>query len=161
MQDKNLCKKLKLQQQGEDKKMHDYGLNEQDKKSAMLGWRAKPFKKVTMTNVWIAKDRLTVDKVAKQLEGCLIRPEWERRLAYWLVKAVAEAVEKGEKTADITQLFCCEMEAEDQFGKFVLQQEYIQNELMYKLFWRCSETEEELRVKLDWRVVFCKSKNKN
>ena len=36
--------------------MHDYGLNEQDKKAAQLGWRRKPFKKVTMTNVWLAKD---------------------------------------------------------------------------------------------------------
>ena len=136
--------------------MHDYGLNEQDKKAAMLGWRAKPFKKVTLTNAWIAKDRLTVDKVANRLEGCLILPEWERKIAYWLVKAVVEAIEKGEKTADITQLFSCEMEAVDQHGKFILRQEYIQNDLMYKLFVRCSETKEELRVRLDLRVLFCK-----
>ena len=137
--------------------MHDYGLNEQDKKTAMLGWRAKPFKKVTLTNVWIAKDRLTVDKVAKRLEGCLILPEWERKIAYWLVKAVVDAIEKEEETADITQLFSCEMEAVDQHGKFILRQEYIQNDLMYKLFVRCSETKEELRVRLDLRVLFCKS----
>ena len=136
--------------------MHDYGLTEQDKMAARLGWRAKPFKKVTLTNVWLAKDRLTVDKVAKRLEGCLVRPEWERKLAYWLVRAVVDAIEKGEKTADITQLFSCELEAQDQFGKFVLRQEYIQNDLMYKLFVRSSETEDELRVKLDWRVLFCK-----
>ena len=136
--------------------MHDYGLNEQDKYASQFGWRERPFKKVTMTNVWLAKNRITVDKVAKRLEGCLPLPEWERRLAYWLVKAVVEAVEKGEKTADVTHLFSCEMEAQDQFGKFLLRQEYIQNELMYKLFVRCSETDEELRVKLDWRVLFCK-----
>ena len=136
---------------------HKYGLNEQEEYVAQLGWRRKPFKKVTLTNVWLAKNRITVDKAAKRLEGCLIWPEWERKLAYWLVKAIVEAVEKGEKTADITQLFCCEMEAEDQIGKFVLRQEHIQNELMYKLFIRCSETSEEFRVKLDWRVLFCKT----
>ena len=137
-------------------KKHDYGLNKLEEYRATLGWRHKPFKKVTLTNVRIAKNRITVDKVAKRLEGCLICKEFERKLAYWLVKAIVEAVEKGESTADITQLFSCEMEAEDRIGKFVLRQKSIQNMLMNKLFVRCSETDEEFWVKLDWRVFFCK-----
>ena len=132
----------------------NYGLNEQDKKATMLGWRYKPFKKVTLTNVWIAKNRLTVNKVAKRLKGCLIRPQWERKIAYWLVEAVVDALEKGEKTADITQLFSCELEAADQYGKFLLSRESIQNDLMKKLFVRCSESEEELRVRLKLRLFF-------
>lgn len=137
-------------------KEHDYGLNKLDEYRATLGWKTKPFKKVTLTNVWIARNRITVDQVAKRLEGLLICKEFERKLAYWLVKAIVEAVENDKSTADISQLFCCEMESEDEISKFALQQEYIQNILMYKLFVRCSETDEEFRVKLNWRVLFCK-----
>ena len=137
-------------------KIHDYGLRECDEYQATLGWRTKPFKKVTLTNVWIARNRITVDQVAKRLEGLLVCEEFEHKLSYWLVKAIVEAIEKSEKVADITQLFSCEMEAEDSIGKFVLRQEFIQNILMNKLFVRCSENDEEFRVKLNWRVLFKK-----
>ena len=137
--------------------MHDYGLKEEDKYRATLGWRTKPYKRVTLTNAGSAKNRITVDKVAKRLEGCLLCKEFERKLSYWLVKAIVEAIEKGEKVADITQLFSCEMEGEDGIGKFILQQESIQNMLMNKLFVRCSENDEEFRVKLNWKVLFWKN----
>ena len=111
-------------------KNHDYGLREFDEYRATLGWRAKTYKRVTLTNVWIARNRITVDKVAKRLEGFLVCEEFERKVAYWLVKAIVDAIEKKEKVADITQLFSCEMEAEDNIGKFVLRQDSIQNILM-------------------------------
>lgn len=138
-------------------KIHDYGLKEYDEYRATLGWRAKPYKRVTLTNVWIARNRITLNQVAKRLEGLLVCEEFERKLAYWLVKAIVEAIEKGEKVADITQLFSCEMEAEDSIGKFILRQESIQNILMNKLFVRCSENDEEFRVKLNWKVLFWKN----
>lgn len=146
-----------IEQHREDKKMHDYGLNKFEEYRATLGWRTQPYKKVTLTNVWIARNRITVDQVAKRLEGLLVCEEFERKLSYWLVKAIVEAIEKGEKVADITQLFSCEMEAEDSIGKFILRQEHIQNMLMNKLFVRCSENDKEFRVKLNWKVLFWKN----
>ena len=137
--------------------MHNYGLNKRDEYCATLGWRTKSYKRVILTNVWIARNRITVDQVAKRLEGFLVCEEFERKLSYWLVKAIVEAIEKGEKVADITQLFSCEMEAEDSLGKFVLRQESIQNMLMNKLFVRCSENDEEFRVKLNWKFLFWKN----
>lgn len=134
--------------------MHDYGLNKQDEVAATMGWKKHPFKKVVLTNVALAKNRITVDKVAKHLRGTLLRPEWERKQAFWLVKAIADAAEKGENKADISQMFSCDFVTNDDFGMLVLRRDNIQNELMYHLFWRVYENEEELGVKLNWRVIF-------
>lgn len=133
--------------------MHDYGLKEQDEWRAMIGWKYAPFKTVVLTNAKFAKNKITVDKIAKRLEGRLLLPEWERKQAYWLVKAIVEALEKGEKTADITQMFSCDFVAEDGEGVFSLPQYSIQNELMYVLFSRHYETDEVLALKLNWRVI--------
>lgn len=134
--------------------MHDYGITMQDKIEGTQGWQKHAFKKVVLTNAGLAKNRITVDQIEKHLEGALLRPEWERKQAYWLVKAVADAAKKGEKTADITQMFSCDLISHDDSGRLVLHRDHIQNELMYKLFSRVYETEEELGVKLDWKVIF-------
>jgi len=136
-------------------KQHNYGLTEQDEFKATLGWRQQPYKKVILTNVWLAKGRITVDKVEKRLVDGFLYPEWRRKLAFWLVKAIAEADEKKEKTADITQMFSCSFMGNDTYGVPIgLRQENIQNEIMYRLFWRDYETEDVLAVKLNWRVIF-------
>ena len=134
--------------------MHDYGITMQDKIEATQGWRKHAFKKVILTNVGLAKNRITVDKIENHLSGAMIRDEWERKIAIWLVKAVADATQKGEKTADITQMFSCDLIAREGSEQLVLHRDHIQNELMYKLFSRVYETEEELGVKLDWKVIF-------
>ena len=132
---------------------HNYDLNERDERAAKVGWKYTPFKTVILTNVKIAQNRITVDKVAKHLKGRLLLPEWERKQAYWLVKAIVEAIEKGEKTADISQMFSCDFFAKDGDGVFSLPQYSIQNELMYALFSIDYETDEELALKLKWKVI--------
>lgn len=134
--------------------MHNYGLNQSDELGAQIGWRKVPFKRVILKNLEIAKNRITVDKVAKHLENRLIIPEWERKEAYWLVKAIVDALEKGEKTADISQMFSCEFVACDCFGIFALPRKSVQRELMSRLFSKCSENDQVLEVKLNWRVIF-------
>lgn len=131
--------------------MHDYGLKKQNNWGVGIRYRNKPFKKVLLINVNSAKNRITVDNTVKHLEGSLCLPDWERKQAIWLVEAVVNALEKGEKTADITKMFSCEFITEDDF---TLPQWNIQNELMNKLFWRVDETGEELRVKLTWKAIF-------
>lgn len=133
---------------------HDYGLKDYDELADRTYCRYRPFKKVVLTNVGLAKNRITVDKVEKHLKG-LGLPEWERKQAVWLVNAIVEALKNGQKIADITKMFSCDFIVEDDFGgEEILLQRNIQNELMYKLFWKVSEDKDELRVKLDWRVVF-------
>jgi len=131
--------------------MHDYGLKKNDILAAGVRYRRRPFKKVLLTNVNAVKNRITVDKVEKHLKNSLGLAQWERKQAIWLVEAIVEAIEKGEKTADITKMFSCEFFTEDDE---VLIQRYIQNELMYRLFFRVEETEDVLKLKLNWKVIF-------
>ena len=133
---------------------HNYGLNERDEQAAKIGWKYAPFKKVILTNVKFAQNRITVDKIAKCLEGRLLWSGWERKQAYWLVKAIVAAIEKGEKNADISQMFACDFIAQDSEGKLLLSQYDIQKELMNSLFSRVYETDEILAVKLKWKVIF-------
>lgn len=135
--------------------MHNYGLTERDKNNTTLGWKYKPYKKVILTNAWLAKGRITVDKAEKHLAEGFLYPEWRRKLAFWLVEAIAEADERKEKTANITQMFSCSFRGNDLDGVPIgMRQENIQIELMYRLFRKVYETEDVLAVKLNWRVIF-------
>lgn len=131
--------------------MHDYGLGKNQDLLSEEYWKKKPFKRVILTNAWLAKNRITVDKIVTMLNGIEMIPHWKQRLATWLVEAVVKAQENNQPRADITPMFSCDLITTD--GYMIIQQ-YVQNFIVYRLFNIVSETDEELRVKLTWRSIF-------
>jgi len=131
--------------------MHDYGLSENQEIPLEKYWQNKPFKRVILTNAWLAKNRITVDKIVAKLHGAEIIPEWKQLLATMLVEAIVKAQENHQMTADITLMFSCELVT---LEGDMIEQKYVHNFIVYKLFNIVSETDDELRVKLTWRSIF-------
>ena len=78
--------------------------------------------------------------------------EWEDYMDNLLMKAVTKARENGDDTADITDMFSCDMVGIDDEGKYTKSQKNVIAHLMEKLFNKVSETEEELTVSIKENV---------
>ena len=106
-----------------------------------------------MSNVWICKNRITVDKIVKRLEGWGIR-ELELTEAVWLTQAVIKAIDAKQPTADISKMFKIELSIYDKFGYAgTITKESIAETLYQKLFKKIYEDEEKIIVKLKWRCL--------
>lgn len=132
-------------------KAHDYEVDEKVQKYTRYGnplMREKTYpKKVLLTNVEECKDRLTVFHVRIKLIG-MGWAEWEMLMANELVKIVVDAINNGEKEADITKLFACELFGEDQLGTFGKSQSSVSDFLLGRLFEVIEEDDEVMRVRI-------------
>lgn len=130
---------------------HNYGLDENVRYHTPLSGEPirleKPYKKVILVNVEDCKDRITVSHVEKRLQGTGWK-EWEKVLSHWLVEAIAEAIHNGEKEADISRLFTCDLQGEDKLGTFTKPQEMVVSFLMGRLFECIYEDDEVMRVRI-------------
>ena len=142
------------QQGGRHMKKHDYGLEKKQELTIRSAhWNLIPHKKVIMSNVWICKNRITVDKIVKRLEGWGIH-ELELTEAVWLTEAVVKAIEAKQSTANISRMFKIEFSIYDKFGYAgVITKESIAESLYEKLFKKIYEDEEKIIVKLKWRCL--------
>lgn len=106
------------------------------------GWKQKPFKKVTLTNVKDCENKISVLSVAASWNGTG-HYEWELLLASNFVRPVVEALLNGSDEADISTIFRCELLHAS--GERVFSQEAIYGHLI-PFFEIESETDEELRL---------------
>lgn len=132
-------------------KAHDYELDENVQKYTRYGnplMREKAYpKKVLLTNVEECKDRITVSHVRIKLLY-MGWAEWEQLMANELVKIIVDAINNGEKEADITKLFACELFGEDQLGAFGKSQESVVDFLFGRLFEVLDEDNEVMHVRI-------------
>lgn len=132
-------------------KAHDYELDENVQKYTRYGnplMREKPYiKKVLLMNVEECKDRLTVSHVRIKLL-CMGWSEWECLISNELVKIVVDAINNGEKEANITKIFACELFGEDKIGEFGKSQSSVVDFLLGRLFEVVDEDDEVMRVRI-------------
>lgn len=130
---------------------HDYGLKENIQYHTPLSGEPirlkKPYKKVILVNVEDCKDRITVSHVRERLQGVGWKA-WEDVLAHWLVEAIVQAIINGEKEADISKLFTCELQKEDRLGLFTKPQNLVIDFLMGRLFECLEEDDKVMRVRI-------------
>ena len=130
---------------------HDYGLDERVIEATPYRGEQirieKPYKKVILVNVEDCKDRITVSHVRERLQGIGLK-EWEDVLAHWLVEAIVQAILNGEKEADISKLFTCELQVEDRLGLFTKPQNLVIDFLMGRLFECLEEDDNVMRVRI-------------
>ena len=135
---------------------HDYGLKENIRYHTPLSGEPirlkKPYKKVILVNVEDCKDRITVSHVRERLQGVGCK-EWEDVLAHWLVEAIVQAILNGEKEADISKLFTCELQREDRLGLFTKPQNLVIDFLMGRLFECLEEDDNVMRVRIIERAI--------
>lgn len=138
---------------------HNYGLSSNVKE--YTPWSGQPirteknYKRVILVNVEDCRDRITVSHVEERLQGTGWF-EWEALLAHWLVEAIVEAIRNGEKEADISKLFTCELQGEDKLGSFTKSQERVIDFIMGRLFERIQEDNEMMRVRIIEKSI-CKA----
>jgi len=129
---------------------HDYGLNKEERLIESIHWKEIPHKKVVLCNVRACKNRITVDKIAKRLEGMKI-PKLERTEAFWLTEAVVKAINANEPMADISRMFNIQVSLYTDFGYAgTLPREAISRMLFETLFKKIDENDEQITVKLNW-----------
>lgn len=132
-------------------KAHNYEVDEKVQKYTRYGnllVREKTYpKKVVMTNVEECKDRITAFHVRIKLID-MGWAEWEDLMANELVKIIVDAINNGEKEADITKLFACELFGEDQLGAFGKSQESVVDFLFGRLFEVLDEDNEVMHVRI-------------
>lgn len=133
---------------------HDYGLDEKVCEYTCDGLirKEKPYKKVILVNANECKDRITVSHVTNCLQG-MGWFEWEQLLAHWLVEAIVETIDNGQKEADISKLFTCELHGCDHFGPFCKSQERVIDFGMGRLFECLEENDEMMRVRIIERAI--------
>lgn len=102
-------------------------------------------KRVTLCNVTENESNIKDYHVARALMGMGLC-EWEYYMGDLLVKAISNAREKNESTADITVMFSCDLYGVDGRGTYMTHQAKVVEHLMDKLFDTVSETEDELIV---------------
>ena len=139
---------------------HDYGLKENNARyhTPLSGEPIrleKPYKKVILVNVEDCKDRITVSHVRERLQGIGWK-EWGDVLAHWLGEAIVQAILNGEKEADISKLFTCELQAEDRLGFFTKPQNLVIDFLMGRLFECLEEDDNVMRVRIIEKSI-CKA----
>ena len=109
-------------------------------------------KKVTLCDVHMCRT-VTCHKIARALMGMGLC-EWETHMSHVFSEAVLKAFERGEKTADITKMFSCDLVGvDDVLGNYTKQQKQVCAFLREKLFKTISETDDELKVSLKWDVL--------
>lgn len=138
---------------------HDYGLKENTIEKTPFSGKPirleKPYKKVILVNVEDCENRITVSHVRERLQGTSWF-EWEDLLAHWLVEAIVEAINNGEKEADISKLFTCDLQGEDRWGFFTKPQNFVIDFLMGRLFECLEEDDNVMRVRIIEKSI-CKA----
>lgn len=135
---------------------HNYDLDENVRYYTTLSGEPirleKPYKKVILVNVEDCENRITVSHVRERLHGTSWF-EWENLLAHWLVEAIVESINNGEKEADISKLFTCELQGEDRLGFFTKPQNMVIDFLMGRLFETIEENDEVMRVRIIEKAI--------
>ena len=145
-----LYTKFKLNNKKEDKKMHDYGLNDNERLIENNHWKLIPYKRVVLANVRTCKNRITVNKIATKLRDWKV-PQLERTEAVWLTEAIVEAINRNQQTADISKMFNIQVAIYTDHGYAgTLPREAISAMLFEKLFTKTDENDEQITVKLKW-----------
>ena len=130
--------------------MHDYGLNKNERLIESNHWKETPYKKVVMCNVKLCKNRITVNKIDKWLQGWKI-PKLARTEAFWLTEAVVKALNANESVADISKMFNIQVALYTDFGYAgTLPREAITRMLYKDIFKKIEENDEQITVKLNW-----------
>ena len=136
---------------------HNYGLDENVRYHTPLSGepirQEKTYKKVILVNADDCKDRITVSHVRERLQGTGWF-EWEDLLAHWLVEAIVDCFNNGEKEADISKLFTCELQGEDRLGFFTKPQNMVIDFLMGRLFETIEESDEVMRVRIIEKAIY-------
>lgn len=105
------------------------------------------YKKVVMINVLNLQKKITAKKIAKRIKG-LNFPALEKKVANNLVNKVNKAIENGQQTVDLTDIFNCEYQIYSR-GE-IFPKDPVQQVLLQKIFKKVHETEDELIVKMNW-----------
>lgn len=130
--------------------MHDYGLRKNEQLIESYQWKLIQDKKVVMSNVKLCKNRITVNKIAKYLQGWML-PELELAEAVWLTQAVVNAIDAEQLIADVSKMFNVQFAIH---GIGIVPKEAIAKKLYETLFKKIDENDEQITVKLNWWCLF-------